>query len=352
MRASGRRCAQSAFAPQECVVVLRLSLQTASQPVNTPLGIALKLTSVLAFVAMAALVKLVADRYPLGEVVFFRAFFALVPLLLWLSWGAGLRQALRTGNPIGHARRSIAGSGGMFCGFAALMLLPLPDATAIGYATPLFTTALAAIVLKERVRAHRWSAVAIGLCGVLIMLSPHFGASSLVTGLSGSAALGAMLGLMGAGFAGIASIEVRRLAQTETTGAIVFYFSSISAFFGLTTLLFGWVRPTAMDAAILIAAGIVGGIGQILLTSSLRFAQASVIAPFDYASLIWAMLLGYCLFGDFPAPEVLTGAAIVIVAGLAVIWREHRLAHSLPLPGQVAGASVTSSPSSASVHRI
>jgi drug/metabolite transporter (DMT)-like permease len=313
--------------------------------VNASLGIALKVTSVLAFVAMAALVKLVAERYPLGQVVFFRSFFALAPLLLWLSWSGGLRAALRTDNPIGHARRSIAGSGGMFCGFAALALLPLPDATAIGYATPLFTTALAAIVLKERVRAHRWSAVAIGFCGVLIMLSPHVGESSLMQGFSGAAGLGALLGLMGAGFAGIASIEVRRLAQTETTGAIVFYFSAIAAVFGLLTWLLGWVRPTLLDATVLVTAGIVGGIGQILLTSSLRFAQASVIAPFDYVSLIFATLLGYLLFGDFPAREVLAGAALVILAGLYVIWREHRLA-------QLTGASVTSSPSSASVHRI
>src|SRR6478752_977328 len=124
---------------------------------------------------MSAGIKAIAARYPTGELVFVRSFFALIPLLLWLGWRGEIPAALKTKNLRGHFKRGVIGSTGMFCGFVALSFLPLPDAVALGYAAPLAVVVLAALVLKERVRIYRWSAVTIGFIGVLIMLSPHLG---------------------------------------------------------------------------------------------------------------------------------------------------------------------------------
>ncbi len=292
---------------------------------NILLGIFLKIISAFAFTAMATIIKLVSDTYPTGQIVFFRSFFALIPLLTWLAMRGELIDAVRTHKPWSHLRRSLAGSLGMFCGFAALSLLPLPDATAIGYATPLLTTALAAIILKEKVRRYRWSALGIGFVGMLIMMVPYFGAGHAPLSLTGGPALGALFGLLGTACSAVASIEVRKLAQVEKTGAIVFYFSSTAALFGAATFLLGWPTPTLHDTILLITAGICGGIGQILMTSSFRFAPVSVIAPFDYMSLLWALIVGFLVFGDIPQPLVVAGAALVVAAGLFVIWRERQL---------------------------
>jgi drug/metabolite transporter (DMT)-like permease len=292
--------------------------------VTPAFGIALKIASALAFTVMAALIKHVGDRYPVGEVVFFRSAFALFPLMAWLAARREVVASIRTTNFLGHARRSLAGSFGMFCNFTALALLPLPDATAIGYASPFFATALGAVVLKEHVRPYRWLAVILGFCGVLVMMVPHLRHGLLETGLSGGSALGAVVALTSAAFSGVASVEVRRLSHTERTGSIVFYFCTISASFGLMTILFGWVWPTASDAAALIGAGVVGGIGQILFSASFRHADVSVLAPFDYVSLIWALAIGLAIFGEWPAAEVLFGAGIVVGSGVFLVMRERR----------------------------
>ena len=134
-----------------------------------------------------------------------------------------------------------------------------------------------------------------------------------------------MIGLIGTVFSAFASIAVRKLAGTEKTGAIVFYFSLITALAGLVTIGFGWIKPTPTEFALLVLAGFFGGIGQILHTASLRFAPVSVIAPFEYITLIWASLFGYVVFGEVPAQAVIIGAIIVISAGLFIIWRERQL---------------------------
>uniref|UniRef100_UPI003D6F8AC4 DMT family transporter n=1 Tax=Pantanalinema rosaneae TaxID=1620701 RepID=UPI003D6F8AC4 len=170
------------------------SIEKKSFPAVQPvLGIALKIASALAFTMMATSVKYVSTRYPVGQIVFFRSFFALIPLLIWLAWTDHIVNAVRTRNLRGHAARSVVNSIGMICGFIALSQLPLSDAIAIGYAAPLMVVALAALILKEKVRAYRWSAVAVGFAGVLLMLSPQFGVVSPELA-DASRATGAMLG--------------------------------------------------------------------------------------------------------------------------------------------------------------
>jgi len=291
----------------------------------TPLrGIFLKLASVAVFTAMAALIKATADAVPPGQAVFFRSLFAVPVILGWLIATRDLRAGLRTANPLGHFWRALVGTAAMGFGFAGLGFLPLPEVTAIGYAAPLLTVVFAAMFLGEEVRAFRIFTVALGMAGVLIILSPRMTALTGGT-LDHAEALGAIVVLVGAVFAALAQVFVRRLVVEEKTSTIVFYFSLNAALLSLVTLPYGWVIPAAGDAAMLILAGLLGGLGQVLLTSSYRHADASVIAPFEYASMILSLAVGYFVFGEAPTAVVLIGAALVVAAGILIIWREHRL---------------------------
>lgn len=214
----------------------------------------------------------------------------------------------------------------MFSNFSALTRLPLADATAISFASPLITVALAAVILKERVRIYRWSAVIVGFFGVIVMLIPHFDMSHYAAaGVASVAAVGSLLALTSAICNAGTVIQTRRLTQSETTSSIVFYFSLICAIAGALTLPFDWHSPTLRELMALIALGLLGGLAHIFLTESYRYAAASVVAPFDYSSMLWALLLGYWLFGELPDRLVYLGAAIVTGAGLFVIWRERQL---------------------------
>jgi drug/metabolite transporter (DMT)-like permease len=293
-------------------------------PTQRPLrGIALKLASVLVFIVMAAVIKAVADRVPPGQTVFFRSFFAIPVIVVWLAMRQELTTGFRAVAPMGHFWRGFVGTLAMGLGFASLAYLPLPEVTAIGYAAPLLTVVFAAMFLGEEVRAFRIACVALGLLGVMIVLSPRL---SVIDGGAGyREALGAMLVLASAVFAALAQVFVRKLVMTEKTPAIVFWFSVTASVLALTTLPFGWVWPTVGEAALLVTAGLLGGVGQILLTSSYREADASLVAPFDYASMIFALLIGYFVFAEVPTRTMLLGAGIVIFAGCLIIWRERRL---------------------------
>jgi drug/metabolite transporter (DMT)-like permease len=255
--------------------------------------------------------------------VFFRSFFAIPVILGWLVWTREFPAGLRTANPLGHVWRGFAGTCAMGMGFAALGYLPLPEVTAIGYAAPLLTVIFAAMFLNEEVRLFRLTAVALGLVGVMIVLSPRL---TVVSGGGGhQEAFGAMLVLGGAVFSALAQVFVRKLVAGEKTATIVFYFSVTSTLLSLVTIPFGWVMPTPVEAATLVAAGLLGGVGQILLTSSYRFADASVVAPFDYASMLFALAFGWFFFAELPTLTMLAGAALVVTAGLLIIWRERAL---------------------------
>jgi len=293
-------------------------------PTNAIKAISLKVASALIFAVMAAQVRYLGTAYPIGQVVFFRSAFAIVPVVVIYAWRRELEAAIRMGRPFGHAGRGLTAIGGMFCNFSALARLPIVDATAISFAAPLITVAMAALLLKERVRIYRWSAVIVGFMGVLVMLVPYLdlGGSTLA---SAGEAVGAGFGLAGAFFNAGSVIQTRHLTKSESTSSIVFYFSLICALAGLLTLPFGWKLPSGTELAALIGIGICGGLGHIVLTESYRFAPASLVAPFDYASMLWALVLGYLAFGEFPTALGFLGAAIIVGAGLFVIWRERQL---------------------------
>ena len=288
-------------------------------------AIGLKLISALLFAAMSALVRQLGDVAPVGQMVFFRSAFAILPVVVIYAIRGELSTAVRTSRPLGQLGRGLLSVCGMFTNFSALTRLPLADATAISFASPLITVALAAIVLKERVRIFRWSAVLIGFVGVIVMLIPHLdiGAYARIGGAVG--AVGSVYAVMSAVCNAGTVIQTRRLTQSETTSSIVFYFSLVCAIAGALTLPFAWHSPTGPELTALIALGLLGGLAHILLTESYRYAAASVVAPFDYSAMLWALLLGYWLFGELPDKLVYLGASIVAGAGLFVIWRERQL---------------------------
>lgn len=286
-------------------------------------GVALKLLALALFTIMASLVKAASDTVPPGQAVFFRSAFAMPVIIAWLAMRGELRDGLKTRNPLGHFWRGIIGVSAMGLGFTGLGLLPLPEVTAIGFAAPLMTVLLAALLLGERLRAFRLTAIAVGFVGVLIVLWPRlsFGAD-----MDRLATIGALVVLGSAALRALAQIHIRRLVQTgEETAAIVFYFSLTATLFSLLSLPFGWVMPDTVTAAMLVAAGLVGGVAQIFLTSAYRFAPAGVLAPFDYAQMIFALIAGYVLFAEVPTAPMLAGAALVMAAGGIIIWRERQL---------------------------
>jgi len=291
------------------------------QPIK---GIALKLCAVVLFIVMASLIKAVADHVPPGQAVFFRSLFAIPVILGWLAWRGDLGTGLKVASPMGHFWRGFVGTVAMGLVFAGLGMLPLPEVTALGYAAPLLTVVFAAMFLNERVGIYRISAVALGLAGVLIVLSPRLTAFSGQT-VETAQAMGAILVLSGAVCAALVQIYIRKLVATEQTSAIVFYFSLTSSLLALLTLPFGWVLPETWEVICLILAGLIGGTAQIFLTSAYRFADASVVAPFDYASMLFALAIGYLVFDEAPTRTMLAGAVLVILAGILIIWREHHL---------------------------
>jgi drug/metabolite transporter (DMT)-like permease len=265
---------------------------------------------------------------PAGELAFFRSFFAIIPVVVFRAWRRELVSGVKTKYPLRHVARGVAGTGGMMFGFYALTKLPFAEATTLNYATPLIIVVLSALFLDEVVRLYRWSAVLLGLVGVIIISWPRL--TLLSTGVDQDAAIGVGAAMLACLFAAIAMVQVRKLVHTEKSATIVFYFSISSTLIALTTLPFGWVMPTGLQLVYLVTAGICGGIAQILLTESYRHADMSVVAPFEYTSLIFSIGIGYFVFSDPPTWHVLVGGLIGVGSALFVIYRERQLGKAQP----------------------
>ena len=283
---------------------------------NRLLGIGLRVAAATCFAFMATLVKLGQEAgVATVEIAFYRFAFGLPPLLLWIAASRNF-DAWRTRRPLAHAWRAAAGLTTLLLSFSALALLPLAETTTIGFAAPLFSVALSALLLGEPVGRHRWAAVILGFVGVLVVMRPegrHLPPLGLL--LAGLAAFGA----------GIVTITIRQVGRTEGTQTTVLWFSLLSlAATGAAMPFFA----TAHDPAtwlLLLALGTVGGFSQICLTASLRYAPVPAVVPFDYTQLLWAVLLGWLVFADRPAPTTWLGAAIIVASGLYTLYREHRL---------------------------
>ena len=290
---------------------------------NVMLGIWMKILSVVCFVVMYSFLKS-AKGVPAGELSFFRAFFGIVPIILWVMSLKELKTVLYTKNLTGHVFRGMFGTFSMLFSFYALTLLPLPETVAIGYGEPLILVVLCAIFLHEKVYFYRWSAVIVGLIGVLIIVWPRLtilGTANADVGAS----IGALSALGAAIMAAIAMLLVRKLVFTEKTTTITLYFMITSSIISLVTLPFGWVVPDFYQASMLILAGLFGGIAQIFMTQAYRHAEPSTVAPFEYTSMLLSLLSGYFLFDEVPTIAMLFGACLVIGSGIFIILRESHL---------------------------
>ncbi|PIE11917.1 MAG: EamA family transporter [Rhodobacterales bacterium] len=282
-------------------------------------GIGLMTLGITVFVLMSAFVK-EAARIPAGEAMFFRAAGALPVVLVWLAMRGDLPGGIATRNVRSHAVRGIAGSLAMALGFAGLRFLPLPEVTAIRFVTPVLIVLLAALILGERIRLVRISAVVLGLVGTAVITAPR-----LSGGFGSREAVGALMILGSAGLAALAQVFVKAMSGREKTAAIVFWFQLTAAALALCSWPFGWVMPHGWEWLWLAGAGITGGLGQILVTASYRHAEAGVLAPFTYVSMLWSLLIGYLWFGETATWPMMMGAGLIIASGAIIVARERQL---------------------------
>lgn len=292
---------------------------------HTTLGIALRILSGLLFAGMVICIKAVSVAVPLGQIVFFRSFFALIPLVVFLWLRHEFPAGLRTRRPFGHLLRSGFGALAMFASFASIARLPVAEASLIGHLSPVFTAIAAVVLLSERLTLWRVGGIVLGLGGVLVLVWPELGQGETdATRLAGYG-----FGLLMAALTALALIMVRSLNRTESPGAIAFWFVVVSMLGGVVTLPWGWVMPDAATLMLLIMAGLFGGAAHIAMTLAFRHAEASRLAPFEYVALIWPILADLLIFRLTIAPAfvlalplVLAGAAIAAMEG----WHKRRQA--------------------------
>lgn len=282
------------------------------------LGIALRIVSGVLMAGMYVSVKAVSDDVPLGEIVFFRAFFALIPLLLFLWWRSEFPHGMATQRPYDHLLRSVFGVVSLFASFAALARLSVAEAVLIAQLSPMLTAVAAVYILSERLTLWRVLGVAVGFIGVVVLVWPDLGAGALER----VRIVGVLLGLLSAALSALSIIMVRSLNRTESPGAIALYFVIASMACALLTLPWGWVVPQGSALLMLIAAGLFGGFAHIAMTLSFRYAEASRLASYEYVALLWPLLADLLIFrlslsASFllAAPLVLAGAAVASIEG-------------------------------------
>jgi drug/metabolite transporter (DMT)-like permease len=290
---------------------------------QVPLGIAYMAGSTAMFAGGNAVVKWQLAAYPLGEVAFGRTLFAFLTVVAIVLPRAG-RGVLRTRRYREHLQRGLSQFGSMLCWFLAVSVLSLGSATALGFAAPLFTTLLSIVILKEKVGIHRWSALIVGFVGVLIITHPG----------TGTLTWGAAFALTNAVLISTVAIAIRRMSMTESTETLTLYQMSIMTLCTAGLLTLGFRAPQLHDALMIALAGVGNGIAQFWWTRSLSLAPPSAVVPFNYLSLVWAMILGFAVWGDVPTPGLLVGSAIVVASGLYILWREtvHRRRRAVAAP--------------------
>ena len=272
------------------------------------------------FTIMSTLVKLVGDRLPFTEVMFFRCFIAM-PVVGIIVLRSGDWGVLRTKRPLGHFFRACTGMAAMSSSFYALTLLPLAEHTTLSYTTPLFVTLLSIPMLGERPGIHRWGAVLVGFAGIVVIA---VGQGAFTGGLSGPHAVGVGFAVLQGVFSAVTTMLVRGLSATEKSTTIVMWQSLLMTIFTGLTLPFLWVTPTAGELLLLLGIGVTGGVAQVLLTEAYASAQVSALGPYSYTSILWATLLGIVVFDTWPGLSMGAGATLIIVAGLYILHREMK----------------------------
>jgi drug/metabolite transporter (DMT)-like permease len=288
-------------------------LRASARREHIPLGIAYMLVATILFACSSAASKWLVATYPFGEVLFLRALGSLALIGLVVLPQAGL-AAFRTARLRDHVARGVSQSVSQTFLIIAFSLMPLASATAINFSAPLFATMASIVLFHERVGATRSLALFVGFCGVLIVTQPGIGTFQL----------GALFALGNAILYGTVTAAVRGMTVTESTETLTIYQALMLVAAFALLLPFGLKVPTSIDALVLLANGVANGIGQYWWTRSLHLAPTSAVTPFYYFSLVWALLLGFLVWGDVPTVSLMFGSTIVVASGLTLLWRETR----------------------------
>lgn len=267
-------------------------------------------------------IKFMQDRIPVGQIIFARSLLGMMAVALTYFLMGKFKGKFTVRSPRAHLTWSISAATAMAMWFVCITLIPLPEATAIGFIMPLLVVALAYFILGETIRIVRWLAILSGLTGVGIIVWPSLGVGA---DYSSTASIGAALALGASLCWAFAQITLRRLTKTETSGSAVLSFSITTMLLSLLSLPLGWAVPTAYDWALIALCGIAGGFGQLCVAESLRFAEASTLAPFEYLAFPLASLAAIFFFAEYPNANIWWGLPLVVAGGLLVIYREHQL---------------------------
>jgi len=281
------------------------------QHIRPALGITFMLIAGVLMSLNNAILKWVTTGYPAGQIIFTRGVFIWLPIG-FLIWRTGGLSTLRIHRIKPHAARAVCLVLSAFMYVTGLRYLPLADVTAISFSTPLFVTALAPLILRETVGWRRWSAVLVGFLGILTIARP--------TG--DIAALAVLLPIGSAFWAAMRDIVTRGMTATESSNAILCTTTAAVMLAGLATLPFGWTVPTAMDLGLMALCGVFAGFGHHFMIEAFRNAEAVLVSPFRYLTMIWAVLLGYLVWGHLPGTGVWVGVALVVLSGMYIFHRE------------------------------
>ncbi|MAJ85379.1 MAG: multidrug DMT transporter permease [Candidatus Pelagibacter sp.] len=284
------------------------------------LGVLYGVASVACFSMMDACVKWL-DQFPVGEVLFSRFFFGLIPILMLVP-KSEFKTFYKTTRPKLHAFRAITGTLAIIALFIALREIPLADVVSLTFGGPIFVTLGSIFFLSEKVGLRRWTAVFIGFLGMLFIVKPAYDELNIYY----------IFPIIFCIFFACVALSIRSLSSTEPNYRIALYFSLLSMLVGLATLPFGWVMPSKFELILLIFTGIVGSVANILLTISLRIAEASLVTPTKYLNLVFAILLGYFIWGEIPKALTLIGAGLIITSSIIIFMRESQLKKQVVSP--------------------
>jgi len=265
------------------------------------------------FSIVDVLAKWLATDYPINQIVFFRMLFGLLPALYLLLQNTPHNVVLSTTRPLTHLWRAATGLGAMGLFFYALPLMPLADAVAISFTKPLLVTILAIPLLGEKLDRHRLIVVVTGFIGVLVIADPT---GNFENWKGPAIAFGSAVCFS------LSMITVRKLSKTESTAYIVFIYTAAATLVSGLTLFFAWQKPDDKALLLFFILGVIGGIGQLLMTAAFRHSAAIVIAPFSYTAILWASLFGFLIWGETVSATTFIGGAMIIGSGLYLFQRE------------------------------
>jgi drug/metabolite transporter (DMT)-like permease len=284
-------------------------------------GILLMLGTIVVFPVMNAMAKTLGQGYSPLQVVHARASVHVLAVALFFGWQMGFRRLYRSRRPKLQLARSSLQLVSNSCFFFAIPLIPLAEAQTISFVTPFIICGLAMLMLGERVGPRRWTAIAIGFVGALIVIRPGFG--------DGVNPLGAVLLLGSCTAYGLYAVLTRRVAEADPAATSVAYSSLIAATVTTCLVPVVWITPQSLgDAAMFIGMGVLGALGHWMVAQAYRYAEASSLAPFGYVQLVGAASMGYLVFGDLPSVWTWVGAAVIVSSGLYVAHREAVLARA------------------------